>query len=238
MEPVIINLVSALAIGSIIALMASLNSNRLRALVYSLPIPVTIVLIATGGEVNTTHLIGLVLGILFLWSVAFLHGRGISILVADLLGAGAYLLAGYVAVSYIKVPFYVAVVCVSIAWSIFVYLYKNRVTKDKDQAIAKIHPLIKLPIVSVFAYILLSFKALFSGIIVTFPFSGVFAVIENRHMLERLASTFTRNSIAIIGLFITTYVLEDMNVFMKLAIAWVVYLLILRIVAKTVPFKS
>ena len=236
MDSIALNLVSALAIGAIIATMASLKNNKARALVYSFPIPITIALIATGGIVNTTHLIGMILGILFLWAVALMHAKRIPILVADVVGAVAYLVVGYFAISFITIPFYLAVALIAVGWVVFVYLYRKRGVKDREKAPVKIHPLVKLPVVSVFAYGLLSLKAVFAGIIVTFPFSGVFAVIENRHMLERLAATFTRNSIAILGLFVTAHALGEMNVLIKMAICWGVYLVILRLVVKFTPY--
>jgi len=232
------NVVSAIAIGLIIAVMAYIKNSHLKALVYSLPIPITIALIATGGKVNTTNIVGLFLLTLFLWFVWLLNEQGVNIFVADVVAAFSYVLVGYVAIQHIKIPFYLGVFIYFVIWICFVTLYRNRVAIEKKKQDPKINPGIKGVIVTILAYLLLSLKTYLSGIIVTFPFSGVFAVIEGKHILETLASVFSRNSIAILMMFITIYGLEKINLGLKISAGWIVYLIILKLVIKFIPFNK
>jgi hypothetical protein len=225
------NIISAIVIGIIIAVMASVASSKLKALIYSLPIPITVALIATGGDVNVTHIIGLVLITLFLWTVKTLYTRGVNIYVADVVATGLYIAGGYFAIGFFKMPFFVAVVLYAIGWAVFMTLYRNHPPSRKSKSNTTIRPIVKLPIVSLFAFILLNLKSYLSGIIVTFPFSGVFAVVEGRGILRTLAATFTRNSIAILMMFVTIYLFGSADLFLKLVAGWIVYIITLRAVS-------
>jgi hypothetical protein len=232
------NIISAVTIGLIIATMAYVKNSHLKALIYSLPIPITIALIATGGRVNITNIIGLLLLSLFLWSVWFLKERGVNIFTADIISALSYVLVGYFAVMFIKIPFYFGVLIYFIIWIIFIILYKNKRVAENIKQESKIKPEVKGVIVTGLAYILLSLKSFLSGIIVTFPFSGVFAVVEGKNMLETLASVFSRNSLAILAMFTTIYLLDKANLGIKISAGWIAYLIVLNIVTKFISFKK
>jgi len=232
------NILSAISIGLIIAVMASIKNSQLKATVYSLPIPITIALIATGGKVNITNIVGLFLITLFLWLVWILHERGLGIYASDVIAAVCYVAVGYAGVKYIKLPFYAGVFIYLVAWLVFILAYRNRVVSEKTRVSSKINPAVKGAIVTILAYILFSLKKYLAGIIVTFPFSGVFAVIESKHMLETLAGVFTRNSIAILMMFVTIYALGETNLVLRLAAGWAVYLVALKLVIKFAPLKK
>jgi hypothetical protein len=238
MNELIFDVIFAITIGIVIAIIASIKSGRTKALVYGLPIPITVALIATGGHVDVTHIFGLTLVILFLWLVAFLYRRGWNIFVADIVAAIAYIIAGFVMTNYIHVSFVFGVVAFIALWLIFVLLYREGRSKEQKAQASRIKPYVKFPIVAVIAYALLNIKTLLSGVVVTFPFSGVFAVVETKHMLRILAATMTRNSIAILGLFVTMYCLNDWPLAGKLVIGWIVYLVVLKLTIQFVPFKK
>lgn len=231
------NVLSAMAIGLIIALMAHIKNSQLKALVYGLPIPITLALIATGGKVNITNIIGLLLLTLFLWSVWKLNDKGFNIYTADVLATFLYVLVGYIVIKHIKVPFYLGALTYLLAWFSFVILYRKKVAVEKPKQGPKIDPIVKGVIVTVLAYMLLGLRSNLSGIIVTFPFSGVFAVIEGENMLETLASAFTRNSISILAMFVTIYELENMSVGVKIIAGWTACLIVLMTVVKFMPLK-
>ncbi len=230
-----LNLVSAVAIGLIIFIMSLLKAGYLKALVYSLPIPITIALVATDGHVNATNVIGLFILSIFLWAVHWLVKRGTNIYVADVIASVAYIIVGYLAVTYIHISFFASVLVYMGAWLVFVILYRHS-TEGKMKVAPAVKPIIKLPVVTTLAYILLSLKSYLAGIVVTFPFSGVFAVVESRHTLKTLAAVFTRNSIAILGLFVMMFYLDAMNLGVRILIGWVAYLAILWIVTRVVKY--
>lgn len=237
MDPMLANILSALAIGIIISIMAAVKSPRLKAFIYSLPIPITIALFATGGHVNTTHIVGLVMVTGFLWLVYGLTRRGVNVYAADVVAAGLYVAAGLFTTKMASIPFIIAAGAFAAFWLLFVIIYRTPRTHDPVNT-SKIKPIVKLPVVSAFAYVLLSLKSFLSaGVIVTFPFSGVFAVIESRHTLRTLAATFTHNSIAILVFFIVIHSMDSSHIVLKIIVGWAVYLLILRIVTAVLPLR-
>lgn len=237
MTDIVLNLISALAIGLVIFTMSILKVGHLKALVYSLPIPITVALVATNGHVNTSNIIGLFILCGFLWMVYWLVNHKTTIYIADSISSVAYILIGYVAITYIRAPFALSAFAYLIAWLAFISFYKH-VSDKKVKSSAKVMPIVKLPIVTILAYALLSLKSYLAGVVVTFPFSGVFAVVESRHSLKTLAAVFTRNSIAILGLFVTMFYLDHMQLGIRIIVGWVVYLVILRIVTKAVKYSQ
>lgn len=87
------------------------------------------------------------------------------------------------------------------------------------------------------AFLLLSAKDLLSGVMVTFPFSGVFAVVEMKKDLKILAFEFTKNSIAILLFFISLAILMPIvGFYLSIALSWVVYAISFWIIKKTIKF--
>ena len=85
---IIFNFVMAGVIALVILAIASVRDSRLKAIIYGLPIPITVALIATKSPVDTSHIIGLFLLCLFLWSVFYLYKRWqLPIFTADILRA-------------------------------------------------------------------------------------------------------------------------------------------------------
>jgi hypothetical protein len=237
MNEIVFNIVFALVIGVVIAVIASVKGSRTKALIYSLPIPMSLALIATGGNVDTSHIIGLLIVTLFLWLVTYLSSRGVHIVIADIVSATAYIGVGYVVITYTHIPFYIAVATYALLWLLFISLYREKKFKESKKKIAKISPIIKFPIVSVVAFALLNLKTLLSGVVVTFPFSGVFAVIETQNILRTLSATFARNSLGMLIFFTTIHIADGCNLVLKLAIGWAVYLVTLKLITTFVPFK-
>lgn len=236
MTDIALNFISALAIGLVIFTMSILKAGHLKALVYSLPIPITIALVATNGHVNDSNIIGLFILCGFLWAVHWLVNHRINIYLADIVASVAYVLIGYLAITYTKIPFVIGALVYLVAWLGFVFFYKHTGDKKAGSS-AKVKPIVKLPVVAALAYGLLSLKSYLAGVVVTFPFSGVFAVVESRDSLRVLAAVFTRNSIAILGLFVVMFYLDDMNLGIRIATGWAVYLVILGVVTKAVKYS-
>lgn len=238
MTEILFNIVFALTIGIVIAIIASVKGARTKALIYSLPIPMTLALIATGGHVDASHIIGLLLVALFLWFVTFLKSKGMHIVAADIVSALTYICVGYVLVTYTDIPFYVAVLGFVALWVLFVASYRDKRFTEPSKKVAKVHPILKFPIVSIIAFALLNLKTLLSGIVVTFPFSGVFAVVETQHMLRTLSATFARNSLGMLVFFTTIHIADNLGLVAKLALGWAVYLVALKLITTFVPFRA
>jgi hypothetical protein len=227
MNPVLQNAASAAAIAAVIVAMGAARNNVVKAVIYCLPIPITVVFIATDALVTSRHIIGLFLLNIFLWSVATLYKSTRNILLADSVAAAAYIVIGYFLVTYTRVSFVTITSAYALAWLIFCLLYPRGTPDEARPESSKVGPGIKFAGTAVLSFGLLSMQGLLSGVVVTFPFSGVFAVIEGRQILRTMALTFTRNSLALLALFVTLFMAQQINLGWRMLLGWAVYLPVL-----------
>ena len=75
MNDTAINLISALIISCVITCMAVLKRPAAKALVYSLPVPLTVALLATSNKVDSFTIMGILLANVFIWGVFFLYEK-------------------------------------------------------------------------------------------------------------------------------------------------------------------
>jgi hypothetical protein len=233
-------LLSAGAITIIICLMVVLKIPTARALVYSLPIPITIALIDTGAHVDSFNVIGIALLGAFLLGMLLLHGQlGWNIVLVDVLLATAYVLAAYLLSRLISPSFAVAAVAYGALW-ILVMLKLNALEPLPPGPTNRRAPIwVKAILVFGMAYALLSLRRYFAAFVVTFPYSGVFAVYEGRTMLPLLAATFFRNSLAILALFAAVVSLRPYTAeWAALLIGWGAFVAVYGLVAWRFPLGN
>lgn len=202
----LLNLWSALGIGVVIAAMASVRTVKTKALLYVLPIPISIGLIATHGVVTASNLLGLMLIWVFLfvcWQLADKHRM--HIIIADIIAALLYIFLGYWLVRWVDWPFPAVVALFVTLWGLLVWWMRGHPTREKPAKPSAIPPVVKGTAASVISFGIFSLKDLLAGIVVTFPYNGVFAVIEVRHHLEVFIRSVIRNTLAIAALFIAMY---------------------------------
>ncbi len=228
----LLNLVSALMIGVIIGFMASIHDPKLKAMVYSLPFPATIALIATHGNVTSNVIIGLYLLNGYLWAVYILKNSfKINVLIADILSAIMYIAIGYLLIHSLHVSFVTICISYSVIWLLAVVLLHRHPIAEAVSPRSAIPPYQKATSTFLISTVLFGLKDSLAGIVVSFPFSGVFAVIEAKNYLATLARIFLRNSIAILALFITIHALHSFSILaVRLLVGWLAYLIVLKLV--------
>jgi len=228
----LVNFLSALAVGIIIGWMARIPNVRLKAAIYTLPIPISIALLATRQKINSSEVIGIMLVCGFIWLTRLLHEVfRISILIADMIGAALYVALGYVFIKLIHLSFPTVIVIYLLLWLILIGFFHKHATEEKSVKPSAISPVIKGAATTVISFVMFSLKDTLAGIVVTFPFSGVFAVAETKGHLEVFFRVVVRNSLAIIGLFISMYSLQiHLNLVINLIIGWAVYFVILKLI--------
>ncbi|MFD0786039.1 hypothetical protein ACFQZ8_19225, partial [Micromonospora azadirachtae] len=117
---------AVLLVTAVVWAISVIRSVRLRALIYSLPLPMTLALVSTGSQVDGAQLFG-VLGLnLFFVTVAVTHQRlRWPILIADGAGIAVYvaLSAGLLAV---PIPFEVALGATLVLWLAAMLLLRRR----------------------------------------------------------------------------------------------------------------
>jgi len=220
---IIFNLAMAALIALVVLGMAAVKESRLKAVIYGLPLPITTALIATRVPVNTSHISGLFLLCCFLWSVFYLYtNKGLPILIADIFCAFAYIILGFLLIKQLTINFWQAVFLFTLFWLFYIWKYRPKNEKGEK---SKVYFLVKGSVIFIIAYILFSLRTILAGIVVTFPFSGVFAVIEAKKTLYTLAGEFAKNSLAILLFFIVVkFSSEHMGFYQAIGLGWLFYL--------------
>lgn len=228
----LLNLVSALAIGGVITGLAAIREVRLKALLYVLPIPISIGLIATHGHVSGANIIGLGLIWGFLLLTWYLIDRlRLPVLLADVLASVAYVIIGYGLIRLVRLPFWALTCLFVIMWALLTMYYHRHLTAEKVPKPSALPPILKGSGASAIAFVLFTLKDLLAGVVVTFPFNGVFAVIEVRRHLEQFVRSVIRNSLAIGALFVSMYYLQSRLSFaINLLMGWIAFTIVLTIV--------
>ena len=229
----IFTVVMAIAIGSIIVAISMVKNRKVKTVIYSLPIPLTLTLIASQKGVDASHVVGLFLVVGFLWSVNLLRKLGATIIVADVCSVVMYVFLGYALLQLVtgeNLSFTFLTSLFVLAWMLFALFvaYGKYTSKNPPGKRWNVNPLVKGSMITLVAMVLLTFVGLLKGIVVTFPFAGIFAVFEMRNQLDTLATEFTKNSIAILALFIALYLLIPiLGMYPAIGIGWAVYTVVL-----------
>ncbi|MDG4782555.1 hypothetical protein O7614_23120 [Micromonospora sp. WMMD961] len=221
-----------LLVTALVWAVSLIRSVRLRALVYSLPLPMTLALVSSGHRVEGAQVLG-VLGLnLFFVTVAVTYQRlRWPILLADGAGIAVYvaLSAGLLAV---EMPFEAALAGTLVLWLAAMLLLRRgarRRTPPADAPAAAddrqngLPALLKLVVIFVGAVLTTLLGAVLRGMVVTFPYSGVLVAVEARRQLSEFSRHFARNSLALVGFLSAYHYLQDVSPAAALGAGWVAF---------------
>lgn len=201
-----VNILSALAVSAIITAMAGVQSQKLKAILYTLPFPITIALIGSNSVATSLSMLGLMLTGSFLWGCYFLHFKmGVKVLYADAILAILYVVAAYVLAQSLDVSFWTMFTTFVLTWLTLMAVFRKTTFRYRSQTPAKTNIWLKAIVVFVIAFALFSTHQYLAAFVVTFPYNGVFAVYENKAGLLPQAALFTRNSLALAAYFLANY---------------------------------
>ncbi|MEO5873817.1 MAG: hypothetical protein ABIS86_00830 [Streptosporangiaceae bacterium] len=222
-------LLASLAVTLVVWAVSMIRSLRWRALVYGLPLPITVVLLATPVAVDGGQLLGLVALNAFFSVVTVVHHRlGRHIVVADLAGIAVYLALGLLTARWGPVPFWPVLGAVTVLWACVTL----RLPPPHRDARAQPPPstllaAVKLGTVFSAALLIVALGGLLKGLIVTFPYSGVLVVLESRDQLAGFSRHFARNSISLVAYFTAYHLLQDHSQPLALTAAWAAFTAVL-----------
>ncbi|MEU8332098.1 hypothetical protein [Micromonospora sp. NPDC048839] len=225
-----------LLVTAVVWAVSVIRSVRLRALVYSLPLPMTLALVSTDHRVDGAQLLG-VLGLnLFFVTVAVTHHRlRWPILLADGAGIAVYvaLSAGLLAV---RVPFEAALAGTLALWLAAMLLLRRRVAHPRADIAADtdadagaearsdgLPVLLKLVVIFVGAILTTLLGAVLRGMVVTFPYSGVLVAVEARRQLPEFSWHFARNSLGLVGFLTAYHYVQDISPTVALVAGWAAF---------------
>ncbi|MEU8216580.1 hypothetical protein AB0C47_12505 [Micromonospora taraxaci] len=221
-----------LLLTAVVWAVSLIRSVRLRALVYSLPLPMTLALVSSGHRVEGAQVVG-VLGLnLFFVTVAFTYQRlRWPILLADGAGIAVYvaLSAGLLAVG---IPFGAALAGTLVLWLATMLLLRRCGPARPAPADARpsvdvrrdgLPALLKLMVIFVGAVLTTLLGAVLRGMVVTFPYSGVLVAVEARRQLVEFSRHFARNSLALVGFLTAYHYLQDVSPTVALGAGWAAF---------------
>ncbi|MGN9812468.1 hypothetical protein ACTMSW_24325 [Micromonospora sp. BQ11] len=218
-----------LLVTAVVWTVSLIRSVRLRAFVYSLPLPMTLALVATGHRVDAAQLLG-VLGLnLFFGTVVLTHHRWRwPILVADLAGVAVYVGLSALLLA-TPVPFGAALAGSVLLWAAAMALLHGRSARREvpvepvDARRGGVPAPARLAVVLAGAVCTGLLGHLLRGMVVTFPYSGVLVAVEARHHLPEFTRHFVRNSLALVGFLATYHHLQEGPAWSALAGAWLAF---------------
>jgi len=239
MNDLTVNLLSALAVSVIISAMARVRSQKVKAILYTLPFPITIALIGSHSIATSLSIVGLMLTAGFLWGCYVFHTKlRANILAVDVVLAVLYVTAAYALVQLLNVSFWPMVGLYCVGWAVLMWRFSKRTFSFVDKGKSPTNPYIKALIVFSIAFGLFSAHQYLAAFVVTFPYNGVFAVFENRYGLLPQAALFTRNSLALLAYFVANYsVGAHSSPAIRYACSWLAFGVVLVAVNKYVPVK-
>ncbi|GIE95565.1 hypothetical protein Ari01nite_30300 [Paractinoplanes rishiriensis] len=196
---------------------------RVRALVYSLPIPMTLVLAGGTVRVDGAQVVGVLLLVAFLAVTAFLHVRMKAPAVLAVVTAAA----GYVLVAWAlpaRLPLLPCLLAVAGLWLVGVLV---RPTPEFERPAPP--PLswpvaaAKLTAVLAASFSMVWLGGLLAGLVVTFPYSGVLVAVEVRRELVAFTWAFTRTAIGLVGFIGGFAAAQEHGTAAGLAAGWLAY---------------
>ncbi|MFC3500188.1 hypothetical protein ACFOOK_04295 [Micromonospora krabiensis] len=245
-----------LLVAAVVWAVSLIRSVRLRALVASLPLPMTAALLATGYSVGGAHLVGVVGLNLFFGVVALTHHRlRWPILLADVAGVAGYVVLA-AALRPFTVPFGPALAATVGLWLLTMLVLRRHTPAgppvggrplhaghpaasaappaggDVGRPVEPSGPRRPVPAVAKLLLILggaaLSglLGQLLRGLVVTFPYAGVLVAVEVRRDLPTFTRHFARNSLALVGFLVGVHAGQDAGLPAGLAAGWAGFALV------------
>lgn len=227
---------SALLIAVAVLAVRFVPSVRWKAVVYSLPLPMTLALAGRSDDgVDARHLLGVIMLVLFFVLVSALHHRwGVPILVADALGVAAYLLVAWPLTALDGLPFVPVLAGVVLLW---VLLAGRRRLPGRRGARSE-RGLFAVVLVTGAALGVAALGGLLSAFVVTFPYSGVLVVVETRRDLPAFTRQFARAALALVAFLAAYHAVQDRGTAPALAAAWTAHLATTALLLAHRPARS
>jgi hypothetical protein len=201
-----VNLLACLVVTAVVWSVSLIRPVRWRAFVYSLPLPITIVLASTSVAVDGSQLVGIVGLVSFFAVVAVAYGRlGWPIAVADIAGAGWYVGLASATAALAPVPLWPALGLVCLLWIVTVGLVRRRPPPPAGVPPPRSNPVVKLVIIFGASLAVVALGGLLAGMVVTFPYAGVLVAVDGRHDLGAFTRHFAVNSIGLIAFLTAAY---------------------------------
>lgn len=205
---------------------AYLPSPRVKAFLFTVPVPFTIVVISLGKPMGAMNILALLVVLLYTQTMRLLHQR-LGLHIAPSIGLA---LIGFIALGWIGARLVVSTPAAFWASAAFTYalglaLYFLMPARAESPHRTLLPVWQKLPIVCAVVLLLVLVKESLQGFATLFPLLGVVGAYESRHSLWTLGRQVPVFIVSIVPLMVVTYLLQDrVGLPLALAAGWVVFL--------------
>jgi len=216
-------LVSVSLMGTAVAY---LHHPKWKNLILCLPIPFTVASLSLGQGVDSIHVLGTLMLILYTNGVRWLYlNAGLPILLSIVLAAGSYAVLGAVLVGVVprtETAFWGLAVSLFLLSLLLVRVMPHRQEPGHRTSL----PIwVKLPVIIGVVLFLIISKKMLQGFMTMFPMVGLLAAYEGRHSLWTMCRAMTIFPLWMIPMMVTIYVTQSRIGFgPALVLGWLVYL--------------
>ena len=209
--------------------LAYLHHPKWKALILSLPIPFTVASLSVGARVNATHVLGLILLLLYTHEVRLLHVRlGFPIVPSIVVSAASYVVAGMVLAQVVpdtEMVFWVGASAALVIAAAILLMTAHRVEPGHR---TRLPVWVKLPVIVLVVFLLVISKKLLQGFMTMFPMVGVVAAYEARHSLWTICRQIPVFMLCMVPLLIVAHLAQPrVGMGASLALGWATFLCIL-----------
>lgn len=208
--------------------LAYLKQPRWKGFMLSLPVPFTLMVLASGRPVDATNVLGLVLLLLFTHGVRWLHqGFRLPIIPAILLSALGYCLLGSLAAPLLPktgAAFWTAWAFVVLLGAVLILQLPER---SEPEYRTQLPAWIKLPAIATVVLFLILVRNSLQGFATVFPMVGVIAVYESRYCLWTIGRQIPVIMVSLGALMAITYLFQlGWGLPLALLAGWAAFLLV------------
>lgn len=217
------------AVSTMSVILAYAENPKIKAFIFSLPIPFSIASLSLGRPVDTTNVMGLILLLAFAHSVRILHlNVKINIVIAIIISAIGYCVIGSILAAVIPVNEWTFWITFSAVIVLALYLYTTTPEPVEPGYKSPLPVWIKFPAVLGVVAKLVVIKNILQGFMTVFPMVGVVAAYESRYSLWTICRQVPVIMLTLGPMIAVIHVVQDYVPYgFALAIGWVIMLSIL-----------
>lgn len=203
--------------------LGAFRDPRTRSLVYILPIPMTVVLVASGGRTYPQQVLGVLLVAVFFFVAQAVQRRTGRTTVTLAAGLVTYLAAAAL-LRHLPSPGLPTALVATLA-GLALLITAQRSTEGTSPALPQsLREWRRFVVIAVTAVAATALGGLLGSLVVTFPYSGIPLVVDARHHLRPIARNVTRNCLALTAFFTAAITVQDHLPFpVTLLAAWTAF---------------
>jgi len=227
-----------LALVLVVALQATaiayLPSPRMKAFLFTVPLPFTIVTLSLGRPMGAMNVLAVLVMLLYIQCMRLLHQRlGLHIVPAIGLSLAGYIAIGWAGARVVvstPTTFWLAIAA-TFALGMALYLLMPARAESAHRTLLPVWQ--KLPIVCAVVLLLVLVKEALQGFASLFPLLGVVGAYESRHSLWTLGRQVPVFIVSIVPLMAVTYLTQEaLGLPLALLAGWAVFLPLLLLFSR------